>query len=222
MNYDVIIAGADRWASAAIRCTNDFRVALEQKDFRDRNCAEVHHRSALHAQQLGVASDELFGPTPITNCFTRAGQHASVPSDWFGSGAALGLSRAVMDEVPLRRAETSGVDVVENATAHDLIHEDRLVQGVLVKCDGRDYEYRAPITIDATGRSRVLAKKLRSTNGHTTGKVAPKLIAFKIHLEHTRVAEKTCEIYFYPGGYGGLSSVESGLSNLCFIVLLKR
>jgi flavin-dependent dehydrogenase len=32
------------------------------------------------------------------------------------------------------------------------------------------------------------------------------------------VADGACEIYFYPGGYGGLSSVEGGYSNFCFIV----
>src|SRR5205823_6293439 len=30
-----------------------------------------------------------------------------------------------------------------------------------------------------------------------------------------------CEIYFYRGGYGGLSRVEGGLSNLCFIVAAR-
>jgi menaquinone-9 beta-reductase len=35
------------------------------------------------------------------------------------------------------------------------------------------------------------------------------------------VAEGACEIYFYPGGYGGLSSVEGGASNFCFIASAK-
>jgi menaquinone-9 beta-reductase len=43
------------------------------------------------------------------------------------------------------------------------------------------------------------------------------LVAFKAHLEGARGEARTCEIYFYPGGYGGLSPVEGGASNLCFI-----
>ena len=35
------------------------------------------------------------------------------------------------------------------------------------------------------------------------------------------MAEGACEIYFYPGGYGGLSSVEGGASNFCFIASAK-
>jgi flavin-dependent dehydrogenase len=44
------------------------------------------------------------------------------------------------------------------------------------------------------------------------------LVAFKAHLEIVGGDESVCEIYFYRGGYGGLSRVENGLSNLCFIV----
>jgi flavin-dependent dehydrogenase len=43
------------------------------------------------------------------------------------------------------------------------------------------------------------------------------LVAFKTHLENAGGGEGICEIYFYRGGYGGLSRVENGLSNLCFI-----
>jgi flavin-dependent dehydrogenase len=43
-------------------------------------------------------------------------------------------------------------------------------------------------------------------------------VAFKVHLTGARIAAGACEIYFYKQGYGGLSNVEGGLSNLCFIV----
>src|SRR5438034_300271 len=75
---------------------------------------------------------------------------------------------------------------------------------------------RSAITIDATGRTRALARHLNS-KPNTKRDRRPPMIAFKAHLENTRVAAGACEIYFYRGGYGGLSSIESGLSNLCFI-----
>jgi 2-polyprenyl-6-methoxyphenol hydroxylase-like FAD-dependent oxidoreductase len=43
------------------------------------------------------------------------------------------------------------------------------------------------------------------------------MVAFKAHFENTQIEPGACEIYFYRGGYGGLSSIESSLSNLCFI-----
>ena len=39
-------------------------------------------------------------------------------------------------------------------------------------------------------------------------------MAFKAHLKGARVAAGACEIYFYRRGYGGLSGVEGGVSNL--------
>jgi menaquinone-9 beta-reductase len=75
----------------------------------------------------------------------------------------------------------------------------------------------ALVTIDATGRTRALARRLNGDQGKKPRKERPPFVAFKAHLENARVAEGACEIYFYAGGYGGLSSVENGLSNLCFI-----
>ena len=43
-----------------------------------------------------------------------------------------------------------------------------------------------------------------------------------MHLRNTRVAPNTCEIYFYPDGYGGLSTIEHDASNLCFIVSAEQ
>jgi len=85
---------------------------------------------------------------------------------------------------------------------------------VKAKINGAEHEYLAPLTIDATGRARILTRKLNLREPRSK----PKLIAFKVHLRNTHVAPNTCEIYFYREGYGGLSSVEDGISNLCFII----
>jgi menaquinone-9 beta-reductase len=45
-----------------------------------------------------------------------------------------------------------------------------------------------------------------------------KFVAFKAHLKNARIAPGTCEIYFFRGGYGGLSHVENGVTNCCFII----
>ncbi len=73
------------------------------------------------------------------------------------------------------------------------------------------------VTIDATGRTRSLARHLDPPRANRRKNIRP-LVAFKAHLENTRIAESACEIYFYKRGYGGLSAVEGGASNLCFIV----
>ncbi len=221
-DLDVIIAGAGpAGTSAAIHLAcNGLRVLLvEQKKFpRAKLCGEfISPECRQHFQKLGVADAmALAGPSTISETvfYSPRGQHVTVPSSWFGGTAALGLSRAVMDDVLLRRAQACGVSVLEGASISEPILQGRDVIGVRLKVDGCEQEYRAPVTIDATGRARILTRKLNSGEPRARAK----LIAFKVHLRNTRVAPNTCEIYFYPEGYGGLSTIEGEISNLCFII----
>jgi flavin-dependent dehydrogenase len=123
-----------------------------------------------------------------------------------------------MDNNLLRRAQRLGVSVQENSTVTELIEERGVVRGVRLKSGGVEREHLAAITIDATGRARALARKVRCSVRAGSSRSKPQLIALKAHLEKTRAAPGVCEIYSYPGGYGGLSTIENDLSNLCFIV----
>ncbi|HWP53972.1 MAG TPA: FAD-dependent monooxygenase [Pyrinomonadaceae bacterium] len=224
-NYDVIIAGGGpAGASAAIHlATRGARVLLaEQKKFpRPKLCGEfISPECAQHFDWLGV-KDQIFAAGPATLnetvFYSSNGRKVSVPSSWFGSeGVALGLSRAEMDERLLRRAYAAGATVLEDAHVTDLVFEDGQVQGVTIRGASQSETYRATITIDATGRTRALARRLSAGKENAKPR-RPPMIAFKAHLENTLVAPGVCEIYFYRRGYGGLSSIENGLSNLCFI-----
>ena len=221
--FEVIIAGGGpAGTSAAIHLArHDVRVLLvEQKKFpRAKLCGEfISPECQRHFENLGMteamASSE---PATLTETvfYSSRGHHITVPSRWFGEPAALGLSRAVMDDLLLRRAEACGVTVLEGTTITEpVLSSAGVVHGVRLKHDGREQEYLAPLTIDATGRARILTKKLNHTEPHSKAK----LVAFKAHLHNTRVAPNACEIYFYADGYGGLSTVEGEISNLCFIV----
>lgn len=223
-NFDVIISGAGpAGSSAAIHLARrGLRVLLvEQKKFpRPKLCGEfISPECRQHFEKLGVA-DAMSGAGPSTISetvfYSTRGHHVSVPSRWFGGPAALGLSRAVMDDVLLRRAQDCGVSVLEGASISEPLITQNSVAGVKLKFNGSDQEYRAPVTIDATGRARILTRKL------TQRRSKPKLIAFKVHLRKTRVAPDACEIYFYPDGYGGLSTIEGDVSNLCFITSAEQ
>lgn len=223
-NFDVIIAGAGpAGSSAAIHLAHrGLRVLLvEQKKFpRPKLCGEfISPECRQHFEKLGVA-DAMSGAGPSTISetvfYSARGHHISVPSRWFGGPAALGLSRAVMDDVLLRRAQDCGVSVLEGASISEPLITQNAVAGVKLKLNSREQEYCAPVTIDATGRARILTRKL------TQQRAKPKLIAFKVHLRNTRVAPNACEIYFYPDGYGGLSTIEGDVSNLCFIISAEQ
>ena len=157
--------------------------------------------------------------------YSRRGNKVTVPSEWFGAcdASALGLSRAEMDARLLARAREAGVCVLEETQAAGLIVDEGRVRGVRLKTNGEVREVASIVAVDATGRARALARRLRKrhgANGHAVKKRAP-LVAFKAHLENTRGASNHCEIYFYRGGYGGLNAVEGGLSNLCFIAAAR-
>jgi menaquinone-9 beta-reductase len=225
--FDVAIAGAGpAGSSAAIRLAlNGARVLLiEEKKFpRAKLCGEfISPECITHFQQLGVVDQMLSaGATSIreTVFYSARGQKVAVPSEWFTFGAtALGLSRSEMDYRLLEHAKTVGVTVLEAAHAAELILENKFVCGVKVRTSDGLHDYKARITIDATGRNRALARHFDP--GHQPRPIQRKrsLVAFKAHLKNARVAPGACEIYFYSGGYGGLSEIENGLSNLCFIV----
>ncbi len=230
--FDVAIAGAGpAGTSAAIQLAMDgARVLLvEEKKFpRPKLCGEFISPECLaHFKRLEVADQMLAaGGTSLTQTvfYSRRGHHVAVPSEWFKSGTnALGLSRSEMDLKLIERAKSSGVVVIEGAHAAGLIREGGQVRGMRVKPahvngDGGISDHLALVTIDATGRARALARHLDRGTPGLKKREKPKLVAFKVHLENARVAAGACEIYFYKGGYGGLSAVEGGLSNLCFIV----
>ncbi len=230
VDYDaVIVVGGPAGSSAAIHLAmNGASVLLvEQKKFpREKLCGEFISPECLdHFSRLGVADQMLAANgTRLTETlfYARNGRSLSVPSEWFGRDhiAALGLSRAQMDARLLSRAHDVGVEVLEEAHATAPYIENETVTGVKLKRgDFEERTVRALVTIDATGRSRSLARRVEKEGIGNASKQRQnsRLVAFKTHLEGTRGAPGHCEIYVYRGGYGGLNSIENDLSNLCFI-----
>jgi flavin-dependent dehydrogenase len=250
--FDVIVVGGGpAGASAAIHLARGgARVAVvEQKKFpREKLCGEFISPECLeHFARLGVMDlMSSAGGTPLreTVFYSLSGRAVAVPSEWFARVAssspssALGLSRAEMDARLLVRAREVGATVFEEAHAVGVISERGRVRGVRVRTCGAEMILRAPLSVDATGRARSLARRVERATQEDKGNVDAssiddevditskgsrrrELVAFKAHLSGARVAEGACEIYFYKGGYGGLSGVERGLSNLCFIVAAR-
>ena len=226
----IIVGGGPAGASAAIHmAASGARVLVAERERfpREKLCGEFITPECLeHFKRLGVLEEmERSGGARVSETifYAPSGRGVSVPSAWFGGreGDALGLSRAEMDARLLARARDVGVTVFEEAALASLVVEGERVSGIrLHDADGRLQEFRARVTLDATGRHRAVVRRAerelgREVDERRDGRVP--LVAFKAHLEGARGAAGVCEIYFYPGGYGGLSPVERGLSNLCFI-----
>jgi flavin-dependent dehydrogenase len=237
----IIVGGGPAGACAAIELASaGARVLLAEREKfpREKLCGEFISPECLgHFGRLGVLERMREGGARVaeTIFYAPSGRGVSVPSAWFGGGGeALGLSRAEMDARLLARAREAGAVVLEEASLAGVLTEGGRVCGVRLHARGATREFRARVTLDATGRHRAVVRRAGrelSGEGEKAGRDgvgAPEpsvaaekqratLVAFKAHLEGARGAAGVCEIYFYPGGYGGLSPVEGGRSNLCFI-----
>jgi flavin-dependent dehydrogenase len=226
----IIVGGGPAGASAAIHlAASGARVLLAERERfpREKLCGEFISPECLgHFARLGVLEEMGRGGgarVSETIFYAPSGRGVSVPSAWFGGheGDALGLSRAEMDARLLARAREAGVRVIEEAALASLVVEGERVRGVRLHADGGGTrELRARVTLDATGRHRAVVRRAERETGreeHERRDGRVPLVAFKAHLAGARGAAGVCEIYFYPGGYGGLSPVERDLSNLCFI-----
>src|SRR5262249_35282094 len=70
------------------------------------------------------------------------------------------VSRGEFDKLLLDNAREKGVEVLEETLVKDVIRENGVVKGVIAMAkDGITREYRAPMTIDASGRDAVLQSR---------------------------------------------------------------
>ena len=232
----IIVGGGPAGTSAAIHLAMQSieRILLiEARRFpRAKVCGEFISPECLkHFARLGVQAEMLkASDARITNTifYSSLGRSLRFPSAWFSGDYALGLSRAEMDAKLLERARAAGVHVVEEAHCTGLLIEENQVRGVRVKIKGETQIFAARVTVDATGRVRALTRHVENRANIDDAKsknlAARKsrrrhaLVAFKAHFEKAKIGAGACEIYFYKGGYGGLSMVENGFANLCFIV----
>lgn len=237
----VVVGAGPAGASLAIRLAQqNFRVALVERERfpRQKLCGEfISPECFRHFRQLGVL-DEMFSANgeriAETVFYAASGTSVGVPSRWFNAdepSGALSLSRAAMDLCLLEKAKSFGVEVSEETAVSGLLIESGVVRGVKVKSKfGEAKEITADLTIDATGRARILGKlaekskavsrqpRLAIENPKSKIRNSNRLVGFKTHLKNVNFEKGRCEIYFFRGGYGGLSYVENDLANFCFLV----
>ena len=226
-NQPVVIAGGGpAGSSLAIRLAqNDIPVILvERESFpRPKLCGEFISPECLtHFDQLGALPRMLdAGGDRISETVfcSLGGSSISLRSGLFGSDA-LSLSRSAMDFILLDRARELGVSVYENTTISGVETRHDAIKTVTINTAEGAIAVTPSFLADATGRSRAVTKlasrhdtsaaKRRAENAH--------LVGFKAHLRGASLPKGRCEIYSFRGGYGGLSNVEGGFANHCFLV----
>ncbi|MEK6284665.1 MAG: NAD(P)/FAD-dependent oxidoreductase [Acidobacteriota bacterium] len=226
-DYDaIIIGGGPAGSSAAISLSQrGARVLLlEEKrmprgklcgEFITPECFAPLERLGVMDRMLAAGARKITGVRLILATGKSVQTHISKISD--DAGWAMSLSRARFDQILFDRARETGAVCLEGVAVKGCVFTDGILRGVeaLSLPEGASVRFEAPLIIDASGRNSrlMLGKRER-----IAGRRGSRLYALKGHFKGVEGIDDQVELYFFPQGYGGMSVVEDGLVNLCFIV----
>jgi flavin-dependent dehydrogenase len=128
---------------------------------------------------------------------------------------ALSISRHVLDEALLIRAEHAGCRV----------HRGAYVETLTTTLHGWEAHLRDGDRWNA--RTVFLANGKHDLRGHDRGSAAQgDLVGFKMHWRlspaQTAALGDAMDLFLFTGGYGGLSLIEENRANLCLVVKRSR
>lgn len=210
--YDVIIVGAGlAGCSAAIQLgTKGHKVLLlEQKTYPvHKLCGEFLSVEVQgYLRELGVLDAvRAKGAHPITKTRITAQDGAVFESDL--PGEALGISRYTLDLLLVEAAQEANVDVKLGTRVRAILHPSANVHTVITS-EGSFY---GAYVLGAFGKRSVLDRTLK----RDFLQMPTPYVAFKAHYDGIAVPQ-TIELHAFDGGYCGVSHVEDGVTNMCWI-----
>lgn len=223
--YDVLVIGAGPAGAAVstILARQGYRVLLLEKSHfpRPKLCGEFlapECRPIL--QRLGALDHALrAGARPISRWKLIALDERSVeiPMEWItrDSKPALGLSRARLDWILLDCARQAGVEVREGVMVAPRIQRKDYGFEIEATSGGASgLRFFGSLVIDASGRNSGFHTMVQPD---ASGSSSDRLFGCKIHLRELEGLGDLGELFFFSNGYGGLSNIEDGQTNLCFM-----
>ncbi len=117
---------------------------------------------------------------------------------------AYGISRRLLDDLFLRKAEEEGCLVMRGFEVKNYRDDKEGFEVQALSADGSPASLQTRWIIEASG-----SRKLPTPPASQTG--------FKTHFQAS-MPEEILRLIFFRGGYFGFSGIEEGLTNLCGIV----
>jgi flavin-dependent dehydrogenase len=207
----LVIGGGLAGSMAAMRLAATGRevVLLEkEREAHHKVCGEFLSREAIHYLRQAEIEPLHLGAHAIQRVRLHSGNktvEARLPF------TALSLSRRILDETLLAKAQEAGCEVRRSAFVDKL---EAIGDGWSVRLRGGE-SIRTKRVFLATGKHDVKAwERGRATQ--------PDLVGFKMHWKlaqaQSEILRGVMELFLFRGGYGGLSMIEDRTANLCLVV----
>lgn len=210
--YDAIIIGAGlAGCSTAIQLAQRGHqvLLLEQQKYPSHKlCGEFLSVEVIAIfERLGILDAvRAAGAVPIRHASVSTCTGQSFYSDL--PGTALGLSRYQLDWILMQRAQSSGATCQDGTRVTAV--SGNLRQGFTVQT--RQDSFTARLVIGAYGKRSGLDRNL----SRPFMRQPSPFIASKAHYTGLELPS-VVELHAFPGGYCGLSQVEAGRVNVCWI-----
>ena len=228
--YDVTIIGAGPAGStaAAALAQRGWRVLLlEQHQLpQHKVCGEFLSPEAQHSLHNLHLDEWVAGHLPVAldhvQLHAPGVRQLRVPLP----GRAWGISRYTLDAALAAAAQAYGATLWTGATVTAVSPPATAAAPPATgyRLDLRTKQNKEEPSRPSTITTRALLyacgrhNRLTSTGSSTAGNL-PKIqrVGIKCHLAEN-LAPQQVELYFFPGGYGGINPVENGCTNLCLLV----
>ncbi|GAP99534.1 NAD(P)/FAD-dependent oxidoreductase [Leptolyngbya sp. NIES-2104] len=209
-HYDIIVIGAGlAGCSSAIQLAeHGYRVLLlEQQRYPvHKLCGEFLSIEVIAAfERLGILEAvRQAGAHPIRRTYLTTSTGASFESEL--PGVALGLSRYQLDLMLFQRSQELGAHCLDGTVVRSVSGD--LQQGFVVNTN--QGSFTSSLVLGCYGKRSALDRSRPFTQKHSP------FVAFKAHYTGLELPG-VIELHAFPGGYCGLSQIETGEINVCWI-----
>jgi menaquinone-9 beta-reductase len=204
--YEVLIVGGGlAGLSLAIMCAQSgLKVLLIEKGSYPRHkvCGEyISMESYDVVKKLGIPLKTL--QVPFINKFVLTSPHSAEATTRMNTGG-FGISRYYLDEKLAQLAVDAGVKLLTQTKVQHMV---KVHNGYQVTTQ-KGLVFESPLLVGSYGRISGL---------HHPSKVPQKeFVGVKYHVD-AGPEDDTIEIHHFRGGYCGVSKVENGHYNLCYL-----